>query len=85
MMRVDLPDVVDAEWTDEHIREVYGDDSVQILAFRRFLALPRNDEGRVVCPQHWYDWGMGRISAADVLLLDAADRECAESTKKETT
>ena len=61
------PDIVDPSWDDAKLREIYGADAAELIAFKRFLALPRTDAGQVMCPPDYLAYARGEISGAELL------------------
>lgn len=72
---MNVPDIVPISLPDDELRDLYGADADAIIAFRRFLALPRNETGQVLCPPHWHEWATGKIDAAEALRRDQEDKQ----------
>lgn len=69
------PDIV-PDVDEPTLREIYGTDADEVIAFRRFLQVmgraPDPDappEPRVI-PDHWFKYAHGEISGAEALKLD---------------
>lgn len=62
-----VPDV------DENtLREIYGVDADHVIAFKRFLACPKNEDGKTLVSPEMYRWATGKITAAELLGADAS-------------
>lgn len=64
-----FPDVV-PDVDEPTLREIYGSNADAVIAFGRFLRLPRDERGCVVCPDHWHAWATGNLTAREVLAID---------------
>lgn len=67
-------DIVPPDATEDELRIIYGDNADAVIAFKRFLALPQEDdaEGRRVflTPPHWMAYAKNEITSAEALRLD---------------
>lgn len=59
--------VIPKDATDAQLREAFGADADAIIAFRRFLACPKDDDGRTLVDEDMHAWATGKISAKELL------------------
>lgn len=59
-----VPDVDDAE-----LREIYGRDAEEIIAFKRFLRLA-GPVRPITIDQPWYDYATGKLTGAQAVLIE---------------
>jgi hypothetical protein len=57
---------------ESSLRTIYSADADEIIAFKRFLALPHDEQGRVLCPPHWLRYAKGEISGREAIEADDA-------------
>lgn len=67
-------DIVPTDATEAQLRTLYGPDATAIIAMRRFLRLPKNEDGKLLTPRHWHAWALDHITSEEALLLDDLKR-----------
>lgn len=63
------PDIV-PDVDEPELRKIYGSDAPTVIAFRRFLHCPENEEGKTVVSPAMHRWCLGEISAEELLELE---------------